>query len=468
MDLQNQLVADLKRRSALLLSEAATWKTATDLNTDGMGIHRSQIQAVNLLLDELQKKQQAILDNLDPALPPATFAQRRADMEQALAGAHGIMSIFRSILAQRSDKENYRTPLDAADLIAADCYLPCMMLAKHWGALSGDQLRMPPLTYLNSAFSPFAITRRQTVAAFKLPLDGYSEEKLPLSVIALPFHFTRAIWTFCTIHHEVGHVLDQDLGLFGSLHDAILARVPARKAIWELWLREIIADALGVLLGGTGFAYALLNLIFRPAEEVARLDPSDRHPNHYVRIRLLCELLDHTGVADMAQAAGEIEQTWKTLYGAPDADLQPFLNDCPAVAEGLLDEKLASLKNHALHELAPAFDPDTGYTPTLAGDQKQVASLAILFRLNFNGPQPNNPRPFPFRLVPAAAQIAVHDVTEKFDETFDAIHRSALAFTAAIKRPEFLGPGAISKEREAYLRGLVQNLDFATLFTPNE
>ncbi|MGH2542467.1 MAG: hypothetical protein ACRDIB_06715, partial [Ardenticatenaceae bacterium] len=160
MSLQQQLQAELERRTRLLPEEVALWQTLANEDQQGLGIHRSQFRVVGLLFDELAKKQQGLLEKLDQAQNAAEFAQHRLSLEDELTAVHGIMAVFRLILAQREDQDYFRTPLDIVDLVAAYAYQFCTSQAVDWGLRTEDEVRVPPLSYLNARFSPAAFTRR--------------------------------------------------------------------------------------------------------------------------------------------------------------------------------------------------------------------------------------------------------------------------------------------------------------------
>ena len=455
MILQQQLVTELNLRAQLLAQEVTLWQTLADENQDGMGIHQSQIRAVKWLFEGLEKKQQQVLAALNAAEAEAQFTQKRMALEDELSATHGIIAIFRTMLTQRKDERYYRQILDGADLIAADCYKLCIELAAEWGAISEEKFRVPPLTYLNTMFSPAAFSRRHFFAAFKMPLNGYVELKLPISMVSLPFNHTEALWTFCSIYHEVGHLLDQDLGLHQALRASLEERLETfqRFSSWRDWLKEMIADTFGILLGSKGFAYSMMKLLLLPDKKVIKIDRSDRHPTPYVRIFLLGALLRAMDQSDLAKVADIIEQTWCQWYGEPK-HLAGYVAECPAIANMLLHEPLDTLQGHCLRDFAPAA--------TFADEQERIATLARYLRINFKRPNPNG---FPVRLVPAAAQVAAWDVRHKHAKFYPEIQERTIEFIRALRQhlPQFLAFDDFSPSREAYLRGLVDQLNFSAL-----
>jgi hypothetical protein len=327
------------------------------------------------------------------------------------------------------------------------------------GALTENQFREPPLTYLNSLFSPAAFTRDRLFGAFKLQPDDLPELNLPLSVISLPFHHTAAFWTYCSLYHEVGHPLDKDLGLRGALTPLVTAGLADHQQVWTNWLGEVITDLFGILLGGVAYARSLVQLLFLPATQVTAPNLNDPHPTPYVRIFLVGALLRQANVPNGAAAAARLEQEWVQIYGGAPA-LQPLIDDCPTVARIVLEEPLApALNGHPLRKFAALG----------TGEVAMITALARFLRTGLLRPDPANP-PFPYRLVPAAAQEALQAVADGNAGKPDEIHERALTFIKAIPRPEFLAPPAgeigplgFPAEREAHLRGLVRQLDFRSL-----
>jgi hypothetical protein len=468
MSLKEQTVAELQRRVALLPAELAEWKARTTQSASGLGIHNSQIEAITDFFEERIALHNEILADLEAAPDDRELAYLRSELEAELGGAHGLMAVFRHILAQRLDTDRYRGALDAADLIAADCYRPCIALALDWKVLDKGQFRVPPLTFLNARSSPQALTREKTFKAFGFDLDSREMQmRLPFSFVSLRYHDTESIWSFCTIHHEVGHLLDEDLDLDSELGELLAASPeidPARVPLWAGWLKESIADAFGVLLGGAGFALALTDTLFLPVSEVLE-GAVGVHPPPTLRIFLLGALLRRTMVPELADIAGEIEDTWQQIYGGAPPAQAPFLDDCAAMARLLLSKHLIQrLQNRRLRDLVPG----------LSQDHSRVQSLAL--HLRGEGPAPD-PATYPLRLAPAAARLALRGVGQSHAAVYAEIHRRALVFAGTISQPapgcrpgirppsrptdEIMGPGILEAEQKQYLREMSRRVRFS-------
>jgi hypothetical protein len=454
MDIQQQLTFELQRRVNLLPQEVNELKLMTDKNIEGMGIHQSQISTIKMTLDELLGQQAEAITGLSPKMPVADFADKRGEIEDILTATHSIMATFRYIFDQRNESTHYKSILDMADLVAANCYLPPIKLSNRWREKPADHFREPPLTYLNAMLSPAALTRRHTIKKVGLQPAAGLQKQLPISIISLPFHDTVAVWTLCSLYHEVGHLLDNDIGLQAELSEKITGELQKKSATaerianWQFWVEEMIADTFGVLLGGAAFAYAIANLLFRPSNDI-KVVSDDHHPNEYVRIYIVGALLKHTGIKAFAEAATQIEDMWHKIYG-DIAELSGYLPECEVVAKCLLNAKMKALNDHALIELSPG----------LKGDHEKIDELATWLRDDFARPEPKN---YTFRLVPAAAQLALTGVTDDFEHQYEAIHQRALEFASDIERPKFLDPTGISPARMDYLKGLAKKINLKAL-----
>jgi len=120
-------------------------------------------------------------------------------------------------------------------------------------------------------------------------------------VICLPGQMARSPEYFPLLSHEVGHSVDYYLGITSS----ILAEVkdtPLKK-YWTAWMREIVADTVGLTLSGEAFVVALqryLNIL----SPLVEISDSNAYPANKLRLALLGCLLKrfHSGES----AVGEL------------------------------------------------------------------------------------------------------------------------------------------------------------------
>ncbi|MGA7730132.1 MAG: hypothetical protein WCD37_02545 [Chloroflexia bacterium] len=459
------MINDLKRRARFVADDIDAWRAkigkAIRDKESILGIHRSQFHDIELFWDGASERRERVSNILKPDNDTQIFFDKFLELGRITAGSSALLDFYMNVFAQRRDP-HYKVALDDADLVAASCYQPCVELALSWGAIANETMRTPPITVLTGELSATAGTREHKMRALPTAsnLHYFQDALLPIPFVFLPFDQARTLWGLCSIHHEVGHVLVQDFGLLNDISvevDASLTQAGAtgeRKGYWQGWLYEVIADTFGVLLAGASYAHLLLQLLLRPPAEVGMLDEEDPHPNHYVRIHLVCALLRQLNVPALQAAADEVETAWRGLYTEPPW-AAPFVKDCEVIAAVLVDKKLAQLNGHALREFAE--DP--------AADHDKITELATALTHS-----KGYPYPFPrqqtfaiYRLLPPAALSAVINGGE-LDKVQSRVHR----YIKAVKlyaRPEFLaGPLAgVGAEHDDYVKGLADKLDFGFL-----
>jgi hypothetical protein len=458
---QHLMAVELRRRADLLPREVAAWKATADTDTASLGIHKSQITTLKEMMDALLKEDQApLLTGLDPEAQAPDFAHAYDRLLMNIVGLQSLWGVFRDIFVQRHD-ERLRDTLRQAGLIAAGCYRDCLEQAQVLELLPSDRFREPPLVYLAAEVSPATANRgTKIVETLDSRLAHYRAQKLPIPIILLPIDQVECLWLYATLHHEVGHNIDQDLGLADTIRELLGERLQAaavpgvQREVWQRWTEEILADAFGVLLGGAGFAHTLVGLLRRLAPLTQTVVTNDDHPDHTVRILLLAELLRHfgakaSGVAEvpaLTAAASEIRALWEAMpkpAGATDYTAQ-----CELVARVVMTEKLAALGKHALRQLAP----------DRVRDAAQVGALAHFLVTGQDQPAPES---FPQRLVPPAAQLAFRALTAApgdqpdLPARLDQLQQRALQHLQAHAPQQFLAAGP---DRRTFYRQLVQEL----------
>ena len=450
MPLLDRTLAEMQRRVTFLPREVQVWKASADENVDELGIHRSQFEALKILLDGLLEKQDNLLPQLSPSLPPGQFAEVYWRLVSLTAGANDLWSIFRHIIAQHQDKL-FKPLLDAADLVAADCYLTCLNQVHNWGLLEEKEYREPPLVYLEADISPATASRGARVESLGFPLHHYRDMRLPIPIVVLPFDHAESLWLFCSLHHEVGHNLDQDLRLRSELKRQMTRRLQTesvpreRLAVWEQWVGEVLADTFGVLLGGAGFGHSMASLLLVLAPLFPDLNTGDKHPHPYVRVYLIAATLRLCGVPELTEAADLILQSWNEGQKLPW--IEPYTKDSDIVAEVFLNQPLGPLGNRALREVVP----------DLAGDADRANRLARFLSSGFNrDPDPQRLPPFSHRLVPVGAQLAIMKKDAPTSPELDLIQERSLKYLRDIPRPEYLA----GVDRRQFLHALTQELDF--------
>jgi hypothetical protein len=441
---------NLDRRLGVVPAEVAAWKAAA--NGD-MGLHSSQLEALEDMMDELAADQKLELNKVIQAAAGAPFADAFHLLLQKLNGAQDLWRIFHTILVQRRDPR-WRPVMDMADLIAADCYSVAMKKVEAWDVRPAQEMRAPPLTFLESSLSPSTASRGESAQNLGFPVRQYRNKMLPIPIVLFPFDQAESIWMMSAIAHEVGHNLDHDLDRQPGkrLSDAVRAKLVGRvsnqtEKQWRRWLQEIFGDVMGVLLIGGGFAVAMASwtVPLGPATSFQTLDEDAVHPPFHLRLLLLVEILKATNAAPLKTIAEELLDIW--AKAAKPAWQTPFADESPKLIETVMTEKLAPLNNHSLLELGG----------NLAFYQGQAQQLADHW-LDGTKPQPHPAQPFPFRLVPAAAALAARKLDNPATADIEDLQRKAREYYVLIPKPNMLaGQGTEAKRRE-YRRGLAKGL----------
>jgi len=448
------VLAEVQRRAALLREDVQTRKLGADQNEDRQGIHQTQIDTLGSMMDQLLKQQNGLLQQLETDLQPRQYAETYAGLLAEIAGTNGLWQVFRYMFEQRRDARIKRE-LDAADLVAENCYRPCITQAREWGLIDGE-FREPPLVYLDAELSALTVSRDAEARSLGMDVGKYLTMRLPIPIIVLPSDQIESFWLFSTLHHEVGHNLDQDLRSRGRgerLAEELRRRMPAllsaagaqatRRLTWQRWCEEILADAFGVLLGGAGFGCALTSLLLPQAARTAAMQTNDTHPDNFVRIYLIAAMLRRCNVPQLTAAADWIQQCWNDVP-KPD-EVKTYQAEADAVADLAITTPLDVLGGRPLIAIVPK----------LATDAQRAQALADF--LAAGGDQPPSGG-FPPRLVPAAAQIALTRMASPSKQALDNLHAQALDFFYAIELPDFLGADAPDAD---FLSQLTREIRFA-------
>ncbi len=450
---RTRILAELERRMALFPHEVLRLEAAARADDRGLGIHASQVSVLKILMDELLQRQHDFLARLQQTLSDAEFADgASALLFEEMSGAQRIWSVFSRAFADRQRVET-AVDLDTADLVAADCYLLCTGRARNWGVLDADGLREPPLVCLEAYPEAIAVGRHDPLGSLCDAGWRFHDLRLPIPLVLLPADQIGCVWLLPPLCHEVGHDVDKDLGLSAELTSALAGAdggiAPARRQAWQRWTAEILADVFGVLLGNVGFARAVAALLLLLAfgRRCVELDVLVSHPHPLLRLHLVASMLRRLGLPALVEAAAQLEDEARTVP-APDG-IAPYLEDVDAVTSVFLATRLRGLGGHSLSEL----------NPELAADVKRAQLLAEYLASGALRPSPDQPARFPYRLVPAAAQLAVTAASRGTAAQLAAVQQRATEFVAAIPRPPFLEGGArLTSRRAAFLARLAREM----------
>lgn len=442
---------EASRRIEVMPSEFKEWQRAASENEDGLGLHTSQLVTLGDLLESLTQLQRDRLRDRPPDDASVAYAQAELDLTDEIIGAYELWSAFRVVFELRRD-ERFRPLLNAADLVAASAYATAMAQADAWKVVPPDHHREPPLVCAEAVGSPATAARGSRVSGLSGTIRRFRSELTPIPLVLFPADRLGDPWTYASLAHEVGHDLEADLGFFTEAIEAGCTRlshagvVRARRDAWEGWGPEVVADAVGVVLGGSGFAMGLAAWLQSVAlADVFANRNADRHPPPHVRLRLLEGLFRASSIPAWIPLADELAAS----LAAADVPAwqRPFDEDAAPFAEAVLCTQLSAFKGHAIADLAP----------DLAGDAAITEQLSRYMRMGGDPtPTPQGPPEFPARLVPAAAALAIRE-SPATAEQLDSIKERTLDYIVDIPRQQFLAEPP--PDRREHMRALARNLN---------
>ncbi len=112
-------------------------------------------------------------------------------------------------------------------------------------------------------------------------------------IVCLPDALARLPEYYPLLAHEVGHAVDNALGLCAQVNSELSGEY---VSLWQAWMHEIIADVIGVVLAGRAFLIALEDFIeFQPVE--IQNKASSRYPGKALRLALVREMVTALGGA---------------------------------------------------------------------------------------------------------------------------------------------------------------------------
>jgi hypothetical protein len=357
-------VASLRRRAESMPRELEQWVQDTEVGKP-LEKNNSQLDVISEFMDLYIKRlssEATTLGTLASKIPPdvASVLGQAALLEKKLQTGDNIWSFFRNKLEQRYDPV-FASELLVADLIAHDCYTLFRNATRRLGIENQLEGRDYPLTYLQASYSPVTNPRHA-------PLLNVDETKkdLPLPVIALPWNHLVNPWELLSLHHEVAHDIDFDLnGLSSQLKVALGTAVQSAGAhAWAFWVREILADFLGILMGGPSFASFLATFLTLPSTSVLSVKSANVHPPHYLRTLLNAAFIRTVAPGGKIQAYIEpLVTQWQHVYPSPPAQFASYADDFDVVISTILSTPLMALednqgKKHSIQELVSFTEED--------------------------------------------------------------------------------------------------------------
>jgi len=206
--------------------------------------------------------------------------------------------------------------------------------AADWMCVEGFQLFVPegetqpigPMVAIDSALSP-AVWAPDA----KLPIPSLfnvvpkrmdrGESLPPFPLICLPGHLAQSPEYLPLLSHEVGHAVDYSTKFSETILEEIKAATYLRY--WTAWMREIVADSVGITLSGEAFIEALKRYLdqLTPLDEVST---ANAYPANLLRL------------AFAGAMAKQYDPSWVDDAGCIPSDVQVRGLNRTAIA--LLDE----------------------------------------------------------------------------------------------------------------------------------
>jgi len=372
---------ELEAKVAALRRELDDWIAVSDEGKD-YEKHYSQIRRIAARLNPALT---AVADDLKTTAGNADCLLSRAEtIEQDILDLHRIWDYFRSKIALRATPE-FRRFLAVADDFAWSCYEPAIRK-------TGAERREPPLVFFNADPSPFAMRRD---AAYEIPggqfKPGVAREllrALPVPVVGIPWFQINHLPDLLIVAHEIGHHVEDDLGLSPQLDQAVDAAAisAGHRELWRGWIGETFADIYGALSAGSAYALALLNFLIADRRRITETSAvSPLYPPPYLRLRITI-----AAVAERRELANDLVEAWSAWKQAfPTHAMAGFDDDCPLIVSAILEQTvsarvkigdLVSFKDgdrHAAEAAAIAVDPTRDFATTDV--RELVAAAAFTF-----------------------------------------------------------------------------------------
>jgi hypothetical protein len=385
MNLINNRTQSLTQRANSLIGELEAWLNYVEMNGQ-LEKNYSQLEAIQLFMGQLFQR----IDELKIQLSQVAITKDQLQvlfvLERGIYRTNYIWDYFRTKLEQRFNPQ-FSQALLVSDLVAYDCYNRIRRNADNLEIQHKLGLRDYPLTFLQEQYgSPVTWMRNAR-------LRELGNLMLPVPMIGIPHDHVNSPWELLSIHHEVSHDIDADLGVASDelgqrLQEILLTKgTPFKRAnLWQMWISEIFADFMGIMLGGVPFVAFLATYLALPDTQVYQLNDNDPHPVHYLRTLLNCEFASRREQNSSGQEyAQKIAAAWRDIYTNPSSELKAFKNDFNFVIDSFINTPLDCLtdkqnKPHSLGELIapePTFDDQVGNANAYLSGQNLASGAPI-------------------------------------------------------------------------------------------
>jgi hypothetical protein len=378
---------ELRRKLQGLPSELKYWIDESEAGKPHDKHHRQ----IRRLVPQMLQLHNPIAQEFENLIDDSGLLAECRRLEMRILAVHTVWDYFRSKFVMRA-QEPFASFLKAADAFAWACYGPVQEMYK---GKESEDLREPPLIALQNAWSPSALPRGKMYNVMFAP-GGWTNSKpfidviqaLPVPILGLPWLQVEHLPHVVMLAHEVGHVIEFDLGAQSAIIDAVAnAKIEAsRKPGWESWESELFADWFACYAAGPAFVWALSELLATTIDTVTTETKDDgwgSYPTATLRIRFNQAVL--RGLGWMKEAA-EIGKEWDAVY--PAHEMKDFEKDVDAVAQALLDANLAPAALRydrfedevILRAVLQATDKDTDLPDSITDPRGPIALAGALHR----------------------------------------------------------------------------------------
>lgn len=315
---RDQTLFELKKLKANL----AVWldgQDAADRDEAGvyLGYQKSRIAALRQVFvgaaDALEARI-AMIDVSDTLKPGDVYKSCR-EFDQAVVWLFRIFTFYREKFDQRADSERLGPLLQAADEVVWSCYREVFkQLPKSLLVAAGIVQKPPPLPYIAPDYSPAvwdAAREGASGLSAGMIVKGLDEfvNNMPVPLLRLPPWCVGASWWLIFIGHEIGHVIQSNLGLVKAFRETVLAAAEVNSfkdeylKRWGAWSEEIFADLFSLMLVGNSAGDALVEVEWTSdAEMVAR---REKYPPRTARLWLVDAVLRDMDLGGL-KAAGDL------------------------------------------------------------------------------------------------------------------------------------------------------------------
>lgn len=231
---------------------------------------------------------------------------------------------YRSLIQQRYARI-YDDILLITDILARDYFYSFIRSPRLKRARIRYTVEAVPLTFLGRSedyFYTYTVTTERHIAIISVPTSGL-----------------KSAWSWLALPHEMGHNLTANIiGLLKELTGKIDKRLRRHRYhiegkpplgvshakmfeyIWHAWMDEVTADFFGILFAGPSYVLSRLHDAVPEAYGVEKvehfhLSVADMqvppHPNCYIRIPMLCRMLELVG---FKEEAATILKAWKVRH----------------------------------------------------------------------------------------------------------------------------------------------------------